>query len=205
MSFTGSTNLSYPPIATAPSEAGTRKTVKSLLDNFGDAKKISSFDTSKKAVDALLHNDIDILIHDGPIILMLASENDSKGLTTSTFLLTEEYLAWGIRKNDIELLHSANRFIDTYKQEGKLNSILGKEAPPAASKIDFPEWKEGEQFVKEKDGSIIFYIQKESPGKDKEANWLPAPDGAFYMVMRLYGPEADALEGKWTPPVLQKR
>ena len=40
--------------------------------------------------------------------------------------------------------------------------------------------------------------------RDKEANWLPAPDGPLYMVMRLYGPEPDALEGKWTPPALQK-
>ena len=61
-----------------------------------------------------------------------------------------------------------------------------------------------DQFSKEEDGSITFYIQKDSPGKDKEANWLPAPDGALYMVLRLYGPEADALEGKWTPPALQK-
>ncbi len=61
-----------------------------------------------------------------------------------------------------------------------------------------------DQFVKEDDGSIIFYIQKDSPGKNKEANWLPAPDGPLYIVMRLYGPEADALEGKWTPPALQK-
>jgi hypothetical protein len=61
-----------------------------------------------------------------------------------------------------------------------------------------------DQFVKEEDGSIVFYIQKENPGKDKEANWLPAPDGPLYMVLRLYGPEPDALEGKWTPPVLQK-
>ena len=61
-----------------------------------------------------------------------------------------------------------------------------------------------DQFVKEEDGSIIFYIQKDSPGKDKEANWLSAPDGPLYMVMRLYGPEQNALEGKWTPPSLQK-
>jgi hypothetical protein len=54
----------------------------------------------------------------------LASENDSRGLTTSNSHLTEEYLAWGIRKNDIEQLHSANRFIDFYKREGKLNSII---------------------------------------------------------------------------------
>lgn len=61
-----------------------------------------------------------------------------------------------------------------------------------------------DQFIKEEDGSIIFYIQKNSPGKDKEANWLPAPDGPLYMVMRLYGPEPDALEGKWNPPAVQK-
>jgi hypothetical protein len=61
-----------------------------------------------------------------------------------------------------------------------------------------------DQFKKETDGSITFYIQKESPGKDKEANWLPAPDGPLYMVLRLYGPKPDALEGKWVPPVLEK-
>lgn len=59
-------------------------------------------------------------------------------------------------------------------------------------------------FSKEKDGAIVFYIQKDSPGKDREANWLPAPDGPFYLVMRLYGPAAEALEGKWTPPQVQK-
>jgi len=100
-----------------------------VLDNFGTAKKISPFDTSKEAVDTLLDNDIDILIHDGPIVLMLASEYDSKGLTTSNSHLTEEYLAWGIRKNDIELLNSANRFIDTCKQEGKLNTIISRWIP----------------------------------------------------------------------------
>jgi hypothetical protein len=48
------------------------------------------------------------------------------------------------------------------------------------------------------------YINKDSPGGGLESNWLPAPDGPFYMVLRLYGPEPKALEGKWTPPVLQK-
>ena len=44
-------------------------------------------------------------------------------------------------------------------------------------------------WVKDADGGYTFYIQNESPGKDKEANWLPAPKGAFYMFMRLYLPE----------------
>lgn len=61
-----------------------------------------------------------------------------------------------------------------------------------------------DQFEKETDGSIVLYIQKESPGKDKQANWLPAPAGPLYMVLRLYGPEPEALEGKWLPPVLEK-
>jgi len=57
-----------------------------------------------------------------------------------------------------------------------------------------------EQFKREADGSLVLYVQRDSPGPDLESNWLPAPDGPFYMVMRLYGPEASALEGEWTPP-----
>ena len=50
------------------------------------------------------------------------------------------------------------------------------------------------------DGSLTLFVQKDSPGGEMESNWLPAPDGPFYMVMRLYGPEAEALDGAWTPP-----
>jgi hypothetical protein len=57
-----------------------------------------------------------------------------------------------------------------------------------------------DQFQRNDDGSITFHISKEPPGKDLEPNWLPAPDGPFYLVMRLYGPEKKALEGDWTPP-----
>lgn len=61
-----------------------------------------------------------------------------------------------------------------------------------------------DQFVLNKDGSLTFYVQKESPGKDLESNWLPAPDGPFNAVLRLYGPKTEALEGKWTAPALVK-
>jgi hypothetical protein len=57
-----------------------------------------------------------------------------------------------------------------------------------------------DQYVRGEDGTLVFHISKESPGKDLEANWLPAPDGPFYLVMRLYGPEPSALDGTWTPP-----
>ncbi len=50
------------------------------------------------------------------------------------------------------------------------------------------------------DGSLDIHFQNKSPGKDKEANWLPAPAGPFNLTMRLYGPEMDALTGKWNPP-----
>jgi hypothetical protein len=62
---------------------------------------------------------------------------------------------------------------------------------------------------KNKDGSLTLYIQKDSPGKDKEANWLPAPDGEVYLVMRLYWPKGTppsilpAGEGTWQPPAVQ--
>jgi hypothetical protein len=55
-------------------------------------------------------------------------------------------------------------------------------------------------LVKDPDGGITLYIQHESPGPDREANWLPAPRGPFRMFLRLYWPKDEALEGKWEPP-----
>jgi hypothetical protein len=59
------------------------------------------------------------------------------------------------------------------------------------------------------DGSLTLYIQNKSPGADKEANWLPAPNGPIYLVMRLYWPKTEAPsilpagEGTWKPPGIQ--
>ena len=50
------------------------------------------------------------------------------------------------------------------------------------------------------DGSLDLYFQSESPGKDKENNWLPAPKASFNLTMRIYAPKADVLTGKWSPP-----
>jgi len=51
-----------------------------------------------------------------------------------------------------------------------------------------------------KDGSLDVYVQKDSPGKDKEANWLPAAAGDFSITMRVYWPKPAMLDGSWTPP-----
>ena len=63
-----------------------------------------------------------------------------------------------------------------------------------------------EGMKKNADGSLTLYIQKDSPGKDKESNWLPAPNDSMFLVMRLYWPKTEAPsvlpagEGTWQPP-----
>ncbi|HVP13693.1 MAG TPA: DUF1254 domain-containing protein [Phycisphaerae bacterium] len=63
---------------------------------------------------------------------------------------------------------------------------------------------------KNPDGSLTLYIQKDSPGADKKSNWLPAPNGPIYLVMRLYWPKETppsilpAGEGTWKPPGVVK-
>jgi hypothetical protein len=63
---------------------------------------------------------------------------------------------------------------------------------------------------KDADGSLTLYLQKDSPGADKESNWLPAPDDKIYLVMRLYWPKTEAPSilppgnGTWQPPGIKK-
>jgi hypothetical protein len=63
---------------------------------------------------------------------------------------------------------------------------------------------------KNADGSLTLYIQKDSPGADKKSNWLPAPDGPIYLVMRLYWPKENPPsilppgEGTWQPPAVKR-
>ena len=54
------------------------------------------------------------------------------------------------------------------------------------------------------DGSLTLYIQKESPDKDKESNWLPSSDGGYWMLFRTYGPGESVLNGTWEIPGLVK-
>ncbi len=54
------------------------------------------------------------------------------------------------------------------------------------------------------DGGLTLYTQRDSPGKEKESNWLPAPNGPFYLAMWLYLPEPEVLDHKWQAPPLER-
>ena len=54
------------------------------------------------------------------------------------------------------------------------------------------------------DGGYTVRIQRDSPGPDQESNWLPAPEGPFTLILRLYWPKPDALNGTWRAPQPEK-
>jgi hypothetical protein len=59
-------------------------------------------------------------------------------------------------------------------------------------------------LARDADGGITLHIQRNPPCPARQANWLPAGTGPFFMVLRLYWPEAAALAGRWQPPPLQR-
>lgn len=66
---------------------------------------------------------------------------------------------------------------------------------------------ERDQLKKNPDGSVDLYIQHENPGPEKESNWLPAPQGGFNLMLRLYWPKEtppSILDGSWSPPPVKK-
>ncbi len=73
----------------------------------------------------------------------------------------------------------------------------GFQVPNALDRFAVSSWM---PFKSNADGSLDLYFQNESPGADKEANWLPAPKGPFNLTMRMYAPKSEALTGKWNPP-----
>ena len=73
--------------------------------------------------------------------------------------------------------------------------------------IDRYSLSQRDTFVTNADGSVDLYLQAESPGPGKEANWLPAPKGKFVPMLRLYWPQdtpPSILDGSWTPPPLRR-
>jgi ABC-type amino acid transport substrate-binding protein len=102
-------------------------------DNFQSAQRVTAYETTREALDALLTpvlvNRIDVFIQDGPILLMLLAENRSADLTVLPSPLTDEYLAWGMRKTDPGLKESADRFLESISKSGQLESIVRRWLP----------------------------------------------------------------------------
>lgn len=72
--------------------------------------------------------------------------------------------------------------------------------------LDRYELSQRNEFISNADGSIDFYIQHNNPGKEKEANWLPAPKNDFILMLRLYWPKEESpsiLDGTWKPPAVK--
>jgi hypothetical protein len=60
------------------------------------------------------------------------------------------------------------------------------------------------RLAKNADGSFEIVLQQADPGGEKTSNWLPTPKGPFNLVLRIYSPRQDALDGKWVPPGIRR-
>ena len=110
---------------------------------------------------------------------------------------------------DGKLLNSANRYVMHFSNADipPINpqgfwsiTIYDKEYFLAPNAINRYSLSSRDKFQQNPDGSMDLYIQKGSPGADKQANWLPTPDGEFILMMRLYWPKDEAVNGAWVPP-----
>lgn len=86
--------------------------------------EVKNYKTSDEAVEALIKKDIDAFVYDAPMICHYAAINENNKLTPILSLTTEEYIAWGIRKEDGELLNQANAFIADLKSKQQLQRII---------------------------------------------------------------------------------
>jgi polar amino acid transport system substrate-binding protein len=102
-------------------------------NNFTSAQRITAYPSTREALNALLTpvlvNRIDVFVQDGPILLMMLAENQSMDLTVLPSPLTDEYLAWGMRKTDPGLKESADRFLESIAKNGQLESIVKRWIP----------------------------------------------------------------------------
>jgi len=96
-------------------------------------------------------------------------------------------------------LPPANAFWSVTMYDGKTQLLI--ENPINRYLINSPMLPD---LKKNADGSVTLHIQRDSPGKEEESHWLPAPNGPPYVVMRLYWPKEAALNGAWKPPAVQR-
>jgi ABC-type amino acid transport substrate-binding protein len=88
------------------------------------------FTSGEEAAKALVRRDIDMVVFDAPFLQYLAKDYAKHDVATLSFSpLSEEFLAWGVRKDDSELLEGANRFLREWETNGKLEEVLSKWIP----------------------------------------------------------------------------
>ena len=73
-----------------------------------------------------------------------------------------------------------------------------------ANRLNRYELNSRSKFRYNQDGSLDLFIQKDSPGQDKESNWLPAPANTFELMLRLYWPKESVLKDTWKPPAVKR-
>ncbi len=108
-------------------------------------------------------------------------------------------------------LHGANQYVLRFAKNeippvGAFWSVTlyGKDGFPTANALKRNAIGDRDALKYNADGSLDIFIQRESPGKDKESNWLPAPSEDFNLTMRLYAPKVEVIDGRWTPPVIKR-
>jgi hypothetical protein len=125
---------------------------------------------------------------------LLGTDSDGNKPDTSTNRYTLTFPDGG--------LPPVNAFWSVTMYDGKTQLLI--ENPINRYLINSPMLPD---LKKNADGSITLYCQKDPPGADQEPNWLPAPDGPAYVVMRLYWPKEDSpsiFNGTWKPPAVQQ-
>jgi hypothetical protein len=84
-------------------------------------------------------------------------------------------------------------------------TMYDSEGFQVANKLDRFAIGDRDQLKYNADGSLDLYLQHESPGAEKESNWLPSPDkGVLGVTMRLYAPKVQAIDGRWSPPAVKQ-
>ena len=106
-----------------------RTTGESFVKQYFPGTQKSGFSDSEDGVKALINKKIDVLVHDGPIILFHASKYEPKGVTPVYRLLTEEFLAWGIRRENVQLREDVNQFLNKMKKDGQLDTMIQQWIP----------------------------------------------------------------------------
>ena len=112
---------------------------------------------------------------------------------------------------DGKLLTGANRYVLRFAKNeippvGAFWSVTlyDEDGFPAANALKRNAIGDRDELKFNADGSLDLYFQNESPGKEKESNWLPAPTGDFNLTMRLYAPKPQVLDGRWAPPAVKR-